>query len=173
MRLTSKGRYAVRAMLDLAMHSNGVPIRLQEISNRQNISLHYLEQLFRRLRNGTVVKSVRGPGGGYVLARTMDQITVKDVLDSVGENINPAKDILGSEAEATNTVEFHLSKNYFQNLGIIMKEYLLTTSLGDLVRKSHNVQVTPEEKASEATSPSQTGEEDLSTRSPLGEANRS
>ena len=94
----------------------------------------------------------------------MDQITVKDVLDSVGENINPAKDILGSEAEATNTVEFHLSKNYFQNLGIIMKEYLLTTSLGDLVRKSHNVKITPEEKAE--------GEKGPSRRSP-GAANRS
>ena len=66
MRLTSKGRYAVRAMLDLTTHSNGSPVRLQEISNRQNISLHYLEQLFRKLRNGQAVKSVRGPGGGYV-----------------------------------------------------------------------------------------------------------
>ena len=166
MRLTSKGRYAVRAMLDLAMHSNGVPIRLQEISTRQNISLHYLEQLFRRLRNGTVVKSVRGPGGGYILARTMDQITVKDVLDSVGENINPAKDILGSEAEATDTPEFHLSKNYFQNLGIIMKEYLRTTSLGDLVRKSHNIQPTPQKE--------NTGtDEERVMNSPLGEFNRS
>ena len=116
MRLTSKGRYAVRAMLDLTTHSNGNPVRLQEISERQNISLHYLEQLFRKLRNGQAVKSVRGPGGGYVLARAMDEISIKDVLDCVGENINPAKDILGTEAEVANTVEFHLSKNYFQNL---------------------------------------------------------
>lgn len=140
MRLTSKGRYAVRAMLDLTMHSNGNPVRLQEISTRQNISLHYLEQLFRKLRNGQAVKSVRGPGGGYVLARSMDQITIKDILDCVGENINPAKDILGSEAEVANTVEFHLSKNYFQNLGIIMREYLSTTTLGDLMRKSKEVE---------------------------------
>ena len=174
MRLTSKGRYAVRAMLDLAMHSNGVPIRLQEISNRQSISLHYLEQLFRRLRNGTVVKSVRGPGGGYVLARTMDQITVKDVLDSVGENINPAKDILGSEAEVTDTVEFHLSKNYFQNLGIIMKEYLLTTSLGDLVRKSHTAQQMMTQDENRENSVAATGtDEERAMRSPLGEVNRS
>jgi len=136
MRLTSKGRYAVRAMLDLTVNSNGNPVRLQEISNRQNISLHYLEQLFRRLRNGQTVKSVRGPGGGYVLARSMDEITVKDILDCVGENINPAKDILGSEAETANTPEFHISKDYFSNLGIIMREYLQTTSLGDLIRKS-------------------------------------
>lgn len=136
MRLTSKGRYAVRAMLDLTANSNGNPVRLQEISTRQNISLHYLEQLFRKLRNGQVVKSVRGPGGGYILARNMDQISIKDVLDCVGENINPAKDIIGTEAEQASTVEFELSKNYFQNLGVIMREYLTTTSLGDLMRKS-------------------------------------
>jgi len=140
MRLTSKGRYAVRAMLDLTMHSNGNPVRLQEISTRQNISLHYLEQLFRKLRNGQAVKSVRGPGGGYVLARSMDQISMRDVLECVGENINPAKDILGSEAETSNTVEFHLSRTYFQNLGIIMKEYLTTTTLGDLSRKAKDVE---------------------------------
>jgi len=139
MRLTSKGRYAVRAMLDLTMHSNGNPVRLQEISTRQNISLHYLEQLFRKLRNGQAVKSVRGPGGGYVLARPMEQISIKDVLDCVGENTNPAKDIVGSEAETSNTVEFHLSKDYFQNLGTIMSEYLTTTSLGDLARQSAEV----------------------------------
>lgn len=151
MRLTSKGRYAVRAMLDLTFHSKGNPVRLQEISTRQAISLHYLEQLFRKLRTGSVVKSVRGPGGGYVLARSMDEITIKDVLECVGENINPAKDILGNpssgvertsiegtEAAPTkvDTVEFNLTRGFFQNLGILMQEYLSTTSLGDLMRKS-------------------------------------
>ncbi len=158
MRLTSKGRYAVRAMLDLTTHSNGNPVRLQEISTRQNISLHYLEQLFRKLRNGQVVKSVRGPGGGYVLARQMDQITIKDVLDCVGENINPAKDIIGTEAEQANTVEFELSKNYFQNLGVIMREYLTTTSLGDLIRKSRETA-----QAMQASSPAMANESGQST----------
>ncbi len=152
MRLTSKGRYAVRAMLDLTTHSNGSPVRLQEISNRQNISLHYLEQLFRKLRNGQAVKSVRGPGGGYVLARSMDQITIKQILDCVGENINPAKDIVGSEAENANTVEYHLSRNYFQNLGTIMREYLTTTTLGDLMRKAGDIEIpTRTEEATLAT----------------------
>jgi Rrf2 family iron-sulfur cluster assembly transcriptional regulator len=136
-------------MLDLTTHSNGNPVRLQEISQRQNISLHYLEQLFRKLRNGQSVKSVRGPGGGYVLARSMDQITIKDILDCVGENINPAKDILGTEAETASTVEFHLSKNYFQNLGVIMREYLSTTSLGDLMRKAKDIEI--EAKTEETT----------------------
>jgi Rrf2 family iron-sulfur cluster assembly transcriptional regulator len=150
MRLTSKGRYAVRAMLDLTFHSNGNPVRLQEISTRQSISLHYLEQLFRKLRTGKVVKSVRGPGGGYVLSRSQDEITVKDVLDCVGENINPARDILGVPSSGieimkdesgndinaiVDTKEFNLTKGYFENLGTIMMDYLATTSLGDLSRK--------------------------------------
>lgn len=170
MRLTSKGRYAVRAMLDLTTHSNGNPVRLQEISTRQNISLHYLEQLFRKLRNGQAVKSVRGPGGGYVLARNMDQITIKDVLDCVGENINPARDILGSEAEAANSLEFHLSKNYFMNLGIIMKEYLATTSLGDLVRKSKETEI--EVGLNNNTEESQSGIMTSAIRNPIGEINQ-
>ncbi len=186
MRLTSKGRYAVRAMLDLTAQSNGNPVRLQEISTRQNISLHYLEQLFRKLRNGQAVKSVRGPGGGYVLARPMDEITIKDILDCVGENINPAKDIIGTEAESANTVEFHLSKNYFQNLGIIMQEYLATTSLGDLMRKAKEVQLEEvsapvTEEATEntfggnATATSTTADATNMTsaiRSPIGEVNQ-
>lgn len=150
MRLTSKGRYAVRAMLDLTFHSNGNPVRLQEISTRQSISLHYLEQLFRKLRTGKVVKSVRGPGGGYVLSRSQDEISIKDVLDCVGENINPARDILGIPSSGieimkdesgndinaiVDTKEFNLTKGYFENLGTIMQDYLATTSLGDLARK--------------------------------------
>jgi Rrf2 family iron-sulfur cluster assembly transcriptional regulator len=156
MRLTSKGRYAVRAMLDLTFNSNGNPVRLQEISTRQSISLHYLEQLFRKLRTGKVVKSVRGPGGGYVLARSMDEISVKDVLDCVGENINPARDIIGIPSSGieimkdengndvngiVDTSEFHLTKGYFENLGNIMQEYLATTTLGDLMRKSREAGV--------------------------------
>ncbi len=177
MRLTSKGRYAVRAMLDLTMHSSGNPVRLQEISTRQNISLHYLEQLFRKLRNGQAVKSVRGPGGGYVLARSMDHITIKDVLDCVGENINPAKDILGSEAETSSTVEFYLSKNYFQNLGMIMREYLSTTSLGDLARKANEVEaeirVAENTAAPEPTSTTTEATElGSATRNPIEEINQ-
>ncbi len=173
MRLTSKGRYAVRAMLDLTMHSNGNPVRLQEISTRQNISLHYLEQLFRKLRNGQAVKSVRGPGGGYVLARSMDQISMRDVLECVGENINPAKDIMGSEAETSNTVEFHLSRTYFQNLGIIMKEYLTTTTLGDLARKAKEVEadVIANQSAFDANMASKAAE--TATNTVLGETSGS
>lgn len=163
MRLTSKGRYAVRAMLDLTFNSNGNPVRLQEISSRQAISLHYLEQLFRKLRTGRVVKSVRGPGGGYVLARSMDEISVRDVLECVGENINPARDISGNpssgvetrsengETQKVETAEFKLTKNYFENLGVLMQEYLTTTTLGDLMRKGREINTTANTEATIAT----------------------
>lgn len=152
MRLTSKGRYAVRAILDLTFNSNGKPVRLQEISERQKISLHYLEQLFRRLRKGNVVKSVRGPGGGYLLARSMDDIAVKDVLLSVGENINPARDIVGPADMKEATVEFVLTKTYFENLAVLMQEYLETTTLGDLIRKARGESKNVAQSAGTSTS---------------------
>ena len=168
MRLTSKGRYAVRAMLDLTFNSNGNPVRLQEISTRQAISLHYLEQLFRKLRTGRVVKSVRGPGGGYVLARSMDEITVKDVLECVGENINPAKDISGNPSSGVEvktedgvsakvtTTEFSLTRGFFENLGVLMEEYLSTTTLGDLQRKGRDANTQTTETTPMTASPIET-----------------
>ncbi|MGZ3689480.1 MAG: Rrf2 family transcriptional regulator, partial [Bdellovibrionota bacterium] len=86
---------------------------------------------------------VRGPGGGYVLSRSMDEISVKDVLVSVGENINPARDLIGSSDTKSDTVEFVLTKSYFENLGVIMQEYLTTTSVGDLIRKARGTQELP------------------------------
>ena len=88
MRLTTKGRFAVTAMIDLALRQNNGPVILAAISQRQQISLSYLEQLFGKLRRHKLVNSVRGPGGGYRLARAMDQITVADIIVSVDEPID-------------------------------------------------------------------------------------
>jgi len=88
MRLTTKGRFAVTAMLDLAMHSAGGPVALAGISARQKISLSYLEQLFGKLRRNAIVESVRGPGGGYCLAREATQVTVADIILAVEESID-------------------------------------------------------------------------------------
>ena len=87
MRLTSKGRYAVSAMVDLVKNSDAGPVTLASISERQFISLSYLEQLFRRLREENLVTSVRGPGGGYRLARPANEIVVSDVISAVNESI--------------------------------------------------------------------------------------
>jgi Rrf2 family transcriptional regulator, iron-sulfur cluster assembly transcription factor len=88
MRLTTKGRYAVTAMLDLALHAERGPVSLADISGRQEISLSYLEQLFAKLRRNELVRSVRGPGGGYCLARESSQIFVAQIIDSVNENVD-------------------------------------------------------------------------------------
>jgi Rrf2 family iron-sulfur cluster assembly transcriptional regulator len=91
MRLTAKGRYAVTAMLDLAVHQRSRPISLADISRRQGISLSYLEQLFAKLRKHNLVNSVRGPGGGYQLGRDPSQIFVAEIVDSVDENVDATK----------------------------------------------------------------------------------
>src|SRR5512147_2812838 len=88
MRLTTKGRFAVTAMLDLAMHHHEGPVTLAEISERQKISLSYLEQLFGKLRRRELVKSVRGPGGGYRLAQETMQISVADIILAVDETLD-------------------------------------------------------------------------------------
>ena len=88
MRLTTKGRYAVTAMLDLALHCHQGPISLSGISKRQEISLSYLEQLFSKLRQCELVTSVRGPGGGYKLSRPSAEIFVAEIVDAVNESID-------------------------------------------------------------------------------------
>lgn len=88
MRLTTKGRYAVTAMLDLALHQDQGPISLADISSRQEISLSYLEQLFAKLRKKSLVTSTRGPGGGYCLTKSADEIFVADIIDAVDESID-------------------------------------------------------------------------------------
>jgi Rrf2 family iron-sulfur cluster assembly transcriptional regulator len=88
MRLTTKGRFAVTAMIDLALHHGSGPVTLAEISGRQKISLSYLEQLFGKLRRHQLVDSVRGPGGGYRLAKDMGQVTVSDIILAVDEPID-------------------------------------------------------------------------------------
>lgn len=91
MRLSTKGRYAVTAMMDLALHDRAGPVTLAEISECQDISLSYLEQLFAKLRQGGLVAGVRGPGGGYRLARAAAEITVADIVCAVDENVDATR----------------------------------------------------------------------------------
>ncbi|AKJ42987.1 Fe-S cluster assembly transcriptional regulator IscR [Pragia fontium] len=91
MRLTSKGRYAVTAMLDVALHSQEGPVPLADISERQGISLSYLEQLFSRLRKNGLVSSVRGPGGGYLLGKDAGDIAVGSVISAVDESVDATR----------------------------------------------------------------------------------
>ena len=91
MRISAKAHYAVRAMLDIASSPQNYPIPLSSISVRQEISLHYLEQLFMKLRKSKLVKSVRGPGGGYLMAKKAGQISIGDIFRAVDESISPAE----------------------------------------------------------------------------------
>ena len=86
MRLTTKGRYAVTAVLDLALHQDSGPVSLAAISERQGISLSYLEQLFAKLRRNDIVSSTRGPGGGYTLTNNVDEVSVSDIILAVDES---------------------------------------------------------------------------------------
>ncbi len=114
MKLTSKGRYAVTAMLDVALHSTRGPVPLADISERQEISLSYLEQLFSRLRKEKLVDSVRGPGGGYLLGRDAMRIAVGEVIRAVDESVDATRcqgqaDCQGGERCLTHSLWQYLS----------------------------------------------------------------
>ncbi len=133
MRLTTKGRFAVTAMIDLAQRQANGPVTLAGISERQKISLSYLEQLFGKLRRHKIVGSVRGPGGGYRLARAMNEVTVADIISAVDEPMD-ATNCGGRE----NCQDEHRCNTHdlWTNLNKRMHEYLTSVSLEDLVRQA-------------------------------------
>lgn len=137
MRLTTKGRFAVTAMIDLALRQQRGPVTLSTISQRQNISLSYLEQLFGRLRRHQLVDSVRGPGGGYTLARLARTITVADIIFAVDEPID-ATSCGGKEdcnVGRTGDTGKCMTHELWSTLNHKMVEYLDSVSLQDLVDK--------------------------------------
>lgn len=135
MRLTTKGRFAVTAMIDLAMHGSAGPVTLAGISDRQKISLSYLEQLFGKLRRHQLVDSVRGPGGGYCLARPMNQVTVADVVRAVDEALDATQ---CGGAENCRDDERCMTHDLWTTLNVKMYEYLASVTLADLVDKQRN-----------------------------------
>ena len=130
MRLTTKGRYAVTAMLDLAIHHGNGPIALADIAQRQGISLSYLEQLFSRLRKRSLVSSVRGPGGGYNLARGASDIHIAEVITAVDENVDTTR--CGGAHNCQNEGPC-LTHDLWHELSTRIYEYLNRISLQDLV----------------------------------------
>ena len=132
MRLTTKGRFAVTAMIDLALRQGEGPVTLAGISERQKISLSYLEQLFGKLRRHELVSSVRGPGGGYCLAGTMGNITVADIITAVDEPLDATQ--CGGK-ENCHDDQRCMTHDLWSNLNATMYEYLNSVSLQDLVEK--------------------------------------
>ncbi len=133
MRLTTKGRYAVTAMLDLALHAQKGPVSLAEISGRQGISLSYLEQLFSRLRKKSLVSSIRGPGGGYHLGKQMDTISVAEVVDAVNETIDTTRCQQKGDCQNGETCLTHY---LWCDLSDRIHEFLSGITLRDLVDRS-------------------------------------
>ena len=130
MRLTTKGRFAVTAMLDLALNSGKRPVTLAGISQRQSISLSYLEQLFGKLRRHTLVESVRGPGGGYTLARDLAQVSVADIITAVDEPLDATQ--CGGK-ENCKDEQRCMTHDLWATLNDKMYEYLDSVKLSDLV----------------------------------------
>lgn len=135
MRLTTKGRYAVTAMLDLAIHADREPVTLADISVRQDISLSYLEQLFARLRRRELVQSVRGPGGGYRLGRDTGAIAVVDIIDAVDESVDATRCQGQGNCQQG---EICLTHHLWEDLSQQIHDFLGGITLADLMRR-HDV----------------------------------
>lgn len=138
MRLTSKGRYAVTAMLDVALNSSGGPVPLADISERQGISLSYLEQLFSRLRKHGLVSSVRGPGGGYLLGKMPAEISVGEVISAVDESVDATRclgklDCQGGEKCLTHAL--------WRGLSDRLSDFLNNITLAELVSNREVLEV--------------------------------
>jgi Rrf2 family iron-sulfur cluster assembly transcriptional regulator len=132
MRLTTKGRYAVTAMLDLAVHANEGPISLADISERQDISLSYLEQLFSKLRRRDLVASVRGPGGGYLLNDQPQDISIASIVDSVDENVDATKCSGRADCQHGETC---LTHELWADLSDEIHQFLSNINLASIIEK--------------------------------------
>ena len=129
MKLTTKGRYAIIAMFDLRLNGTVDPVRLKDVSKRQNISLSYLEQLFSKLRLSGLVKSVKGPGGGYVLNKIPSEINLLDVITAVDENIDQTQ--CGGAMNCINEKPC-LTHFIWTDLNNIINKYMQGINLGDI-----------------------------------------
>ncbi len=154
MRLTTKGRFAVTAMLDLAMRDVNGPVTLAGISERQGISLSYLEQLFGKLRRAELVESVRGPGGGYCLARLVEDITVADIIIAVDEPLD-ATQCGGHE----NCHDNHrcMTHDLWTDLNKTIFAYLANVSLASLVVKQRAKETAVVQDRRRVATPAQDG----------------
>ncbi|MDE0798170.1 MAG: Rrf2 family transcriptional regulator [Nitrosomonadaceae bacterium] len=130
MRLTTRGRFAVTALLDLAMQRSKGPVKLAEISKRQQISLSYLEQLFTKLRQRKLVDSVRGPGGGYCLAKKMEHVSVADIILAVDEPIDSTQ--CGGKENCHNDNKC-MTHDLWKNLNALIFDHLGSINLKQLV----------------------------------------
>ncbi len=133
MKLTTRGRYAVTAMLDLALRDGQGPMSLADISKRQDISLSYLEQLFAKLRKSGLVKSTRGPGGGYSIARNLDDVSVSEIVHAVNESVDATN--CGGKGGCRGDSGHCLTHNLWVGLSKQIDEFLSAITLEQLIHQ--------------------------------------
>jgi Rrf2 family iron-sulfur cluster assembly transcriptional regulator len=140
-RLTTKGRYAVTAMLDLAFHSQANPVTLTDIATRQTISISYLEQLFARLRRANLVVGVRGPGGGYQLSRDPKQISVAQVIFAVDEPMDSTQ--CGGKGNCEKNATPCLTHDLWMGVSEQIRNYLECISLAEILARNPETELNP------------------------------
>ena len=138
MKLTTKGRYAVMAMADLASYSKNRPVSLSEISIRQNISLSYLEQIFNKLKKSNLVFSIKGPGGGYNLSKAANKIKISEIINGVEENIKATGCSNDPSKFCTGKNEKCITHHFLEDLESLIENYLDSVALSDIALNKDN-----------------------------------
>ena len=134
MKLSTKGRYAIVALVDVAFNQEHSLVSITAVSQRQNISLTYLEQLFAKLRRGGLLTSTRGPGGGYRLSRTPENIRIEEILSAVDENVDPLAKGAGAKGATSGSREQSLSNRLWEGLSAHVYVFLHQTRLSDVIK---------------------------------------
>ena len=135
MRMSTRAQYAVRAMVDLSLYSGGKPVSMKEIAKREEIPLDYLEQLFHRLKKGKILKAVRGPSGGYLLARESTEIKIGEIVELVEEPLNLVTCLDDGGVNCSRTASC-VTQSVWKELGDMIRVFLDSKSLEDLTRQA-------------------------------------
>ena len=148
MRLTTKSRYGTRAIFDIAYHSAGMPVQVKDVSRRQDISPRYLEQIFHQLKKANIIKSVRGPGGGYILTKHPHKITVGDIIKAVREPTDPVFCVEsdGKHKKGCSRAEQCVTRLIWKEAGEKITQLFDSITINDLCEKAKNLGIKKEVK---------------------------
>ena len=139
LKLTTKGRYGLRAVIDLAVYAKEEPVSLAAVAERQNISISYLEQLIAKLKKAGIVKSTRGAQGGYTLAKTPDKISVGEILRALEGTLNPVDCVAGKKDSECSSFDFCVTKYVWQRISDSINDTVDAISLAELLVENERV----------------------------------